>query len=108
MFINNAYAQAAAAPAQDGFVQYLPLFALVVVFYFLVLRPQTKRAKELKAMTEALQRGDEVLTMGGMLGRVTKVHDQYVGIELAQNVEVTVQKSSIQSVLPKGTIGSIK
>ncbi len=108
MFINNAYAQAAAAPAQDGFLQFLPLIGLVAVFYFLVLRPQTKRAKELKAMTEALQRGDEVLTMGGMLGRVTKVHDQYVSVELAQNVEVTVQKSSIQSVLPKGTMGSIK
>ena len=108
MFINNAYAQAAAAPAQDGFIQFLPLIGLVAVFYFLVLRPQTKRAKELKAMTEALQRGDEVLTQGGMLGRITKVQDQYVGIELAQNVEVTVQKSSIQSVLPKGTLGSIK
>lgn len=108
MFINNAYAQAAAAPAQDGFIQFLPLIGLVAVFYFLVLRPQTKRAKELKAMTEALQRGDEVLTQGGMLGRITKVQDQYVGVELAQNVEVTVQKSSIQSVLPKGTLGSIK
>lgn len=108
MFINYAYAQAAAAPAQDGFIQFLPLIGLVAVFYFLVLRPQTKRAKELKAMAEALQRGDEVLTTGGMLGRVTKVHDQYVSVELAQNVEVTVQKSSIQSVLPKGTIGSIK
>jgi preprotein translocase subunit YajC len=108
MFINNAYAQAAAASAQDGFIQFLPLIGLVAVFYFLVLRPQTKRAKELKAMTEALQRGDEVLTTGGMLGRITKVNDQYVGVELAQNVEVTVQKSSIQSVLPKGTIGSIK
>lgn len=108
MFINSAYAQAAAAPAQDGFIQFLPLIGLVAVFYFLVLRPQTKRAKELKAMAEALQRGDEVLTTGGMLGRVTKVHDQYVSVELAQNVEVTVQKSSIQSVLPKGTIGSIK
>ncbi len=108
MFINNAYAQAAAAPAQDGFIQFLPLIGLVAVFYFLVLRPQTKRAKELKAMTEALQRGDEVLTQGGMLGRITKVQDQYVGVELAQNVEVTVQKSSIQSVLPKGSIASIK
>ncbi len=108
MFINNAYAQAAAAPAQDGFIQFLPLIGLVAVFYFLVLRPQTKRAKELKAMTEGLQRGDEVLTSGGMLGRVNKVNEQYVTLELAQNVEVVVQKASIQSVLPKGTLSSIK
>jgi len=71
MFISNAYAEAAAATGsvQDGFMQYLPLVALVAVFYFLVLRPQTKRAKDLKAMAAALQRGDEVLTMGGELGR---------------------------------------
>ncbi len=108
MFINNAYAQAAAAPAADGFMQFLPLVGLIVVFYFLVLRPQTKRAKELKAMTEALQRGDEVLVASGMLGRITKIQDQYASIEIAQNVEVVVQKSSIQSVLPKGTISSVK
>ncbi len=108
MFISNAYAEAAAGSVQDSFVQYLPLVALVAVFYFLVLRPQTKRAKELKAMTAALQRGDEVLTMGGELGRVSKVYEQYVGVELAENLEVIVQKSAIQSVLPKGTIKSIK
>ncbi len=82
--------------------------AFIAVFYFLVLRPQTKRAKELKAMTAALQRGDEVLTMGGELGRISKVYEEYVGVELAENLEVTVQKSAIQSVLPKGTIKSIK
>lgn len=89
-------------------MQYLPLVALVAVFYFLILRPQQKRSKELKAMTEALQRGDEVLTTGGELGRVSKVYEQYVGVELAENLEVIVQKSAIQSVLPKGTIKSIK
>jgi preprotein translocase subunit YajC len=93
---------------QDGFMQYLPLVALVAVFYFLVLRPQTKRAKDLKAMAAALQRGDEVLTMGGELGRVSKVYEQYVGVELAENLEVIVQKSAIQSVLPNGTIKAIK
>jgi preprotein translocase subunit YajC len=110
MFISNAYAEAAAATGsvQDGFMQYLPLVALVAVFYFLILRPQQKRAKDLKAMTEALQRGDEVLTMGGELGTVSKVYEQYVGVELAANLEVIVQKSAIQSVLPKGTIKSIK
>ncbi len=89
-------------------MQYLPLVALVAVFYFLVLRPQTKRAKDLKAMAAALQRGDEVLTMGGELGRVSKVYEQYVGVELAENLEVIVQKSAIQSVLPNGTIKAIK
>jgi preprotein translocase subunit YajC len=89
-------------------MDYLPLVALVAVFYFLVLRPQSKRAKELKTMVEALQRGDEVVTVGGELGRITKVFEQYVGVELAENLEVTVQKTAIQSVLPKGTIKAIK
>ncbi len=110
MFINNAYADAAAAgaAAQGSFVEFLPLIILVVVFYLLILRPQFKRTKEQKAMMEALQRGDEVVTVGGEVGRISKVHEQYVGVELAENVEVTVQKSAIQSVLPKGTIKSIK
>ncbi|HEX7454566.1 MAG TPA: preprotein translocase subunit YajC [Gallionella sp.] len=108
MFISNAYAEAAAGSVQGGFMDYLPLVALVAVFYFLVLRPQSKRAKELKTMVEALQRGDEVVTVGGELGRITKVFEQYVGVELAENLEVTVQKTAIQSVLPKGTIKAIK
>ena len=106
MFISNAYA--ADAAVQGGFMDYLPLVALVAVFYFLVLRPQSKRAKELKTMVEALQRGDEVVTVGGELGRITKVFEAYVGVELAENLEVTVQKTAIQSVLPKGTIKAIK
>jgi len=79
-----------------------------VVFYFLILRPQSNRAKEQKAMIAALQRGDEVVTMGGAIGTVNKVYDQYVGVEIAENLVVMVQKSAIQSVLPKGTIKSIK
>jgi len=78
------------------------------VFYFFILRPQSKRAKEHKALVSALQRGDEVVTAGGEVGRVNKVYEEYVGVELAENIEVTVQKSAIQSVLPKGTIKSIK
>lgn len=108
MFISNAYAQAAAAPAQGGVMEYLPLFALVVVFYFLILRPQQKRAKEAKAMVDALQRGDEVITLGGELGRISKVYEQYVAVELAENLEVTMQKTAITAVLPKGTIKAIK
>jgi preprotein translocase subunit YajC len=107
MFISNAYAEAAGS-VQGGFMEYLPLVALVAVFYFLVLRPQQTRAKEHKGMVEALQRGDEVVTIGGELGRVNKVFEQYVSVELAENLEVTVQKTAIQTVLPKGTIKSIK
>jgi len=108
MFINNAYAEAAAPAQGAGLMDFLPLIALVVVFYFLVLRPQSKRAKEQKAMVEALQRGDEVITTGGEVGRINKVYEQYVGVELAENVEVTILKTAIQSVLPKGTIKAIK
>ena len=108
MFISNAYAEAAAAAPEGGIMNFLPLIALVAVFYFLILRPQSKRAKEQKAMIEALQRGDEVVTVGGEIGTVGKVYDQYVSVEIAENIEVKVQKSAIQSVLPKGTIKSIK
>ena len=108
MFISNAYAEAAAAASDNGIMNFLPLLALVAVFYFLILRPQSKRAKEQKAMMAALQRGDEVVTVGGEIGSVSKVYDQYVGVEIAENLEVKVQKSAIQSVLPKGTIKAIK
>jgi preprotein translocase subunit YajC len=108
MFITNAYADAAAASPESGIMNFLPLIALIAVFYFLILRPQSKRAKEQKAMISALQRGDEVATVGGEVGTVSKVYEQYVGVEIAENVEVKVQKSAIQSVLPKGTIKSIK
>lgn len=108
MFISNAYAEAAAAAPAGGIMDFLPLVALVAVFYFLVLRPQSKRAKEQKAMIAALQRGDEVVTAGGEVGSVNKVYEQFVGVELAENLVVMVQKSAIQSVLPKGTIKSIK
>ena len=108
MFISNAYAEGAAVAQGGGIMDFLPLIALVAVFYFLVLRPQSKRAKEHKAMIEAVQRGDEVVTAGGEVGSISKVYEQYVGVEIAENVVVTVQKSAIQSVLPKGTIKSIK
>lgn len=108
MFISNAYAEAAAASPDNGLMSFLPLIALIAVFYFLILRPQSKRAKEQKSMIAALQRGDEVVTVGGEVGTVNKVYDQYVGVEIAENLVVTVQKSAIQSVLPKGTIKAIK
>ena len=108
MFISNAYAESAAPVQGAGLMDFLPLIVLVAVFYFFILRPQAKRAKDQKAMIEALQRGDEVITSGGEVGRINKVYEQYVGVELADNIEVTVQKAAIQSVLPKGTIKAIK
>lgn len=107
MFISNAYAETAAA-GPGGVMDFLPLIALLAVFYFLVLRPQQKRAKEHRDLVTALQRGDEISTVGGMVGTVTKVYEEYVGIEIAEGVEVTVQKIAIQNVLPKGTIKAIK
>ena len=83
---------------------FLPIVLMFVVLYFLMIRPQAKRAKEHKALLAALAKGDEVVAGGGMLGKVSKVSDNYVSIEIAPNVEVTVQKPSIQVVLPKGTI----
>jgi len=108
MFISNAYAEAAAASPESGIMNFLPLFALIAVFYFLILRPQSKRSKEQKAMIAALQRGDEVITVGGEIGTVDKVYEQYAGVEIAENIIVMVQKSAIQSVLPKGSIKAIK
>ncbi|PIU16822.1 MAG: preprotein translocase subunit YajC, partial [Gallionellales bacterium CG08_land_8_20_14_0_20_59_87] len=81
--------------------------ALLAVFYFLILRPQQKRAKEHKVMVEAMQKGDEVVTAGGVLGKVTKVGDENIAVEIADNVVVQVQKSAVQTVLPKGTIKSL-
>ena len=82
----------------------LPFVIIFVLFYFMLIRPQMKRAKEQKKMIEALQKGDEVVTSGGMLGKVTKVSEQYVSLEIADNVVVQVQKQTVQTVLPKGTI----
>lgn len=102
--ISDAYAQAAAPAQGGGIVQFVPLFVLIVVFYFLILRPQQKRAKEQKTMIEALQKGDEVVAAGGLLGRVAKVEDSHISLEVASGVVVNVQKSSVQTVLPKGSI----
>jgi preprotein translocase subunit YajC len=106
VLISNAYAQA--APAAQGFdlFQMLPLVLMFVLLYFLMIRPQSKRAKEHKTMLAGLQKGDEVVTAGGTLGRVTKVGDNFVSVEIAPNVEIQVQRPSISTLLPKGTIKS--
>ena len=110
MFISNAYAQA--VPAADPGVMgnlstFLPLILMFVVMYFLMIRPQQKRAKEQKAMMDALAKNDEVVTAGGILGRVSSVKDTYVTIEVATNTEIVVQKNSITTLLPKGTLKSL-
>ena len=105
MLISQAYAQT--APTGTGgmdIMSLLPLILMFVLLYFLLLRPQMRRAKEQKQMIASLTKGDEVITAGGVLGRVTKVSDSYVSVEIAPNVEITVQKSSIQTLLPKGTL----
>lgn len=107
LFISNAYAEGSAPAAGGGIMDFLPLIALLAVFYFLVLRPQQKRSKEVKVMLEAMQKGDEVTTTGGVLGRIVKVGESYVSIEVAEGVTIIVQKAAIQTTLPKGTIKSI-
>jgi preprotein translocase subunit YajC len=81
---------------------------MVVIIYFLMIRPQLKRAKQHRAMLEPLQKGDEVITAGGVLGRVSKLGDAYLTIEIAPNTEVSVQKAAVQVVLPKGTLKSVQ
>jgi preprotein translocase subunit YajC len=108
VLIGNAYAQA--APAAGGGMDLLGLLPLILMFvflYFLLIRPQAKRAKEHRTMIQALQKGDEVVTAGGTVGRITRIGDQYVSVEIAPSVEVQVQRSSIQTLLPKGTIKSL-
>jgi preprotein translocase subunit YajC len=109
MLINEAFAQTA-APAQQNadLMSLLPLIAIFIVFYLLLIRPQTKRAKEQRLMIEALQKGDEVATSAGILGRVNKVSGNYVTLQIAENVQVTLQKSAVQTLLPKGTINSVE
>jgi len=105
MFISNAYA-APAAPAGD-LLSLLPMLVIFVLFYFMLIRPQMKQAKEQKAMIEALKKGDEIATSGGIVGKVTKVSDNFVSVEIANDTVVNVQKHTIQTLLPPGTIKAI-
>ena len=108
MFISEAHAQAAGGGFPGGdLMTFLPMIAIFVVFYFLLIRPQQKKAKEAKAMLDALQKGDEVVTAGGILGRISKIGDQYVTVEVADKTELTVQRGAIAQLLPKGTIKAL-
>ena len=102
LFISNAYA-ASAAPSGD-LMSFLPIVIIFALFYFMLIRPQMKQAKVQKAMIDALKAGDEVATAGGVIGKVTKVGDNYVSIEIAANTVVNVQKHTVQTMLPPGTI----
>jgi len=109
VFISSAFAQTAPAAAAGGGMQsslmsMLPLVLMFVVLYLVMIRPQMKRQKEHRAMIDALAKGDEVATAGGLLGKVTKLGDIYIGIEVAEGVEVQLQRSAVVQVLPKGTI----
>jgi preprotein translocase subunit YajC len=107
VLISNAYAQAAGGMPGGDLMTFLPMIAIFVVFYFLLIRPQQKRAKETRAMLEALQKGDEVVTAGGLVGKISKLSDQYASVEIAPNVEINVQRVAISQLLPKGTIKAL-
>jgi len=108
VFISSAYAQTAPAAAGGDMLSslssMLPLVLMFVVLYFVMIRPQMKKQKEHRAMIDALAKGDEVATAGGLLGKVTKLGDTYIGVEVASGVEVQLQRSAVVQVLPKGSI----
>ena len=103
MLVSNAYAQATGAAPGGELMGLLPIAIMFALLYFLMIRPQMKKAKEHKTMVEGLQKGDEVVA-AGILGKITKVGDSYVSLEIANNVEISVQKQAIAQLLPKGTI----
>jgi preprotein translocase subunit YajC len=101
-FISDAHA--AGEAGGDPLTSFLPLIIIFVVFYFLLIRPQTKKAKQHKELVQSLAKGDEVVTNGGLLGRIVKVSDNFVDVELADNLVVKLQRQAVGSVMPKGTI----
>ena len=108
MFISEAFAPTAPAAGADsmfgGLGSMLPLILMFVVLYFVMIRPQMKRQKEHKSMIDALAKGDEVVTSGGLLGKVSKMGETFIGLEVAGGVEVQVQRSAVVQVMPKGTV----
>ena len=113
LFISDAFAQAAPAAASaespmSAFTSMLPLVLMFVVLYFVMIRPQMKRQKEAKAMIDALAKGDEVVTAGGIVGRIVSLNENYVTLEIADNAQILVQRQAVQMPLPKGTIKSLR
>ena len=114
MLISNAYAQAATGAASDpmsGLMGMLPIILMFVVLWFLMIRPQMKKAKEAQKMVSALQKGDEILTTGGLAGRISKVGENYLTLAVSEGkdgpVEVIIQKSAVGTLLPKGTLKTL-
>jgi preprotein translocase subunit YajC len=113
VFISNAYAQAtgAAAGPMGGLMGMLPIVFMFVVLWFLMIRPQMRKAKEQQKMISELAKGDEVLTQGGIAGRISRLGENYLGLEVAEGkdgpVEVTVQKSAVAALLPKGSLKNL-
>ena len=106
-FISDAMAQAAGdAGGGAGLLQFLPLIVIFVIFYFLLIRPQQKRQKEHKKMTENLKKGDEVVTNGGLLGTISSVGENFITLDVAEGVTVRVQRVAVNMMMPKGTIKS--
>jgi preprotein translocase subunit YajC len=109
VIISSAYAQAAQGGGDPGIMGFLlSIILMFVLLYFLMIRPQMKRAKEQKAMIEALQKGDEVITAGGVVGRISKLGDQYITLEIAPSTEIVVQRGAVQVPLPKGTLKTLQ
>ncbi len=104
MFITNACASAATPSLTDNLVGFLPLIVIFALFWFMIIRPQMNRTKEQNKMIASLQKGDEIVTSGGQVGRVVKVSEQFVSIEIADNVVTHIQKTAVQTMLPKGSI----
>ncbi|MEK9802752.1 MAG: preprotein translocase subunit YajC [Curvibacter sp.] len=107
MFISSAFAQTAPAAApsmQDSLMSMLPIVLMFVVLYFIMIRPQMKKQKEHRAMVEALAKGDEVVTAGGVVGRVSSLGENFIHVEIASGVEVQLQRHAVAQVLPKGTM----
>lgn len=109
LFISQAYADTAAAPQGGGWDLIIMLLAFGLIFYFLIYRPQAKRVKEHRNLMSALGKGDEVLTQGGLVGRISKIAEDkdFIVVALNDSTEVTVQKSAVSAVLPKGTLKSL-
>ena len=113
MFVTAALAQSTGTPApapggiNDLLLQFAPILLLVVIFWLLIFRPQQKRQRAQQEMLSKISRGDTVVTTGGIVGKVTKVGEAYVGVEIAEGTEITVQKSSVTTILPKGTLKSL-
>ncbi len=105
-FLSPAFAQQS-AQQPNALIQFAPLVVLIILFYFMLIRPQMKRAKEAKQMIEALAKGDEAVTSGGLAGKIVSIGEAYISLEVADNVVIKIQKSAISSVLPKGTLKAL-